>query len=346
MPLRSAVSAIVVPLLVACNFLGGGKDESPVVRVDESTSVAASPSETAPSSAAFSMPSTPHPVSLPALMEKEYDGRDLRLGDVLGKNAAYARYAITYKSGDLTISGILNLPAGDGSFPVLILNHGYIDPAVYTTGRGLKREQDYLARRGYAVLHPDYRNHAGSSKDPLSDVNLRIGYVEDVINAIHAVRSSGIPQLDGSRVGMLGHSMGGGITTNVLVAQPELVKAAVLFAPVSSDMVQNYERWLKDRPDVVKAVDAVYGSPENNPEFWDNVSSKTFLDRVAVPVMIHQGSADKDVPVEWARDLDARLRAEGKDVTYHEYPAEPHEFTTAWPTVMARTAEFFDGVLK
>jgi hypothetical protein len=28
----------------------------------------------------------------------------------------------------------------------VILNHGYIDPAIYTNGRGLKREQDYLAR--------------------------------------------------------------------------------------------------------------------------------------------------------------------------------------------------------
>lgn len=335
MALRTALSSVLLPVLTGCTTV------SDVEQVRQAAS-----SDISPAAMHSAAQSAAHPVSLRALMEKQYDGRDLKIGAVQLKNAAYTRYTISYKSGDLTISGILNLPAGDGPFPVLVLNHGYIDPAVYTNGRGLKREQDYFARRGYAVLHPDYRNHAQSSKDPLSEVNLRIGYVEDVINAVYAVRSSGIPQLDGSRIGMLGHSMGGGITTNVLVSQPDLVKAAVLFAPVSADMRQNYERWLKDRPEVTRAVAATYGTPEENPAFWDNVSSKTYLDRVAAPVMIHHGDADKDVPVQWSRDLKNNLEAADRTVTYHEYPGEPHEFTAAWPTVMQRSVEFFDAALK
>ena len=34
----------------------------------------------------------------------------------------------------------------------------------------------------YVVLHTDYRNHAQSSKDPSSEVMLRLGYTEDAIN--------------------------------------------------------------------------------------------------------------------------------------------------------------------
>src|SRR3989344_1177212 len=132
-----------------------------------------------------------HPVSLPYLMQKQFDGRDLTLGRILDDNSAYTRYFITYRSGELTISGIMNVPKGSpaGGFPVLILNHGHIDTAVYTNGRGLKREQDYLARRGYVVIHPDYRNHAQSDKDPEADVNFRLGYVEDVINAVYAMKN-------------------------------------------------------------------------------------------------------------------------------------------------------------
>ena len=48
-----------------------------------------------------------------------------------------------------------------------MLNHGYIEPSVYVTGQGLMREQDYLARAGFVVLHTDYRGHAGS--DPASE---------------------------------------------------------------------------------------------------------------------------------------------------------------------------------
>ena len=101
-----------------------------------------------------------HPVSIPTMMQKEYDGRDFTVGKVLADNEIYTRYFITYKSGSLTISGIMNKPKGNGPFPMLILNHGYIDPAVYTNGRGLRREQDYLARRGYIVIHPDYIKHS------------------------------------------------------------------------------------------------------------------------------------------------------------------------------------------
>lgn len=323
MSVRNLLTTLLLPLLSCCTV-----------------------SDVPPPPPAPVIESPPHPVSLRALMEKEYDGRDLTLGTVLEKNAAYTRHTITYKSGDLTISGILNIPAGPGPFPVLILNHGYIDVSVYTNGRGLKREQDYFARRGYAVLHPDYRNHAFSDKDPLSEVNLRIGYVEDVINAVYAVRASSIPQLDGTRVGMLGHSMGGGITTNILVSQPPLVKAAVLFAPVSADMRKNYDRWLKDRPEVTRAVAAIYGTPEKNPAFWDAVSAQNYLDRIEVPVLLHHGDADADVPVEWSRELHDGMKTAGVDVTYHEYPGEGHEFSGAWATVMKRSVEFFDGVLK
>jgi hypothetical protein len=57
------------------------------------------------------------------------------------------------------------------------------------------REQDYLAQRGYVVLHTDYRNHAQSSDDPRSELDLRLGYSEDVINAVTPCgpRSTSIP---------------------------------------------------------------------------------------------------------------------------------------------------------
>ena len=52
-------------------------------------------------------------------------------------------------------------PTGKGPFPAVVLNHGYIEPSIYVTGQGLAREQDYLARAGFVVLHTDYRGHAG-----------------------------------------------------------------------------------------------------------------------------------------------------------------------------------------
>ena len=110
-----------------------------------------------------------HPVSLPALMRSDFDGRRLRVRRELGRTEAYTRYFVTYRSDDLRISGVLNVPSGRGPFPTLVLNHGYIDPADYVNGQGLLREQDYLARAGYVVLHTDYRNHAQSGRAPAAD---------------------------------------------------------------------------------------------------------------------------------------------------------------------------------
>jgi len=294
-----------------------------------------------------------NPVSLPYLMQKEFDGRDLKLVNVMDKNNYYTKYYITYKSGELKISGIMDVPRGMGPYPLIITGHGYINPAYYTTGRGLKREQDYLARRGYVVLHPDYRNHAGSDQDPDENLKLHIGYVEDVINAVYAVKNSDFDFIDKENIGMLGHSLGGGVALSIMVTKPDLIKAYVLFAPMSSDYRENFNRWILHRrepkfgpPATALKIIEKYGSPEANPEFWDNISAKTFIDNVKSPVMVHQGLSDKSVPPKWSDQLARLFKEHKKKMTLYTYEGEGHEFINRWPLVMKRTVEFFDSYLK
>ena len=296
-----------------------------------------------PGPAAPAAPAVTSPVSLPALMAKEYDGRGLRLGRVLGRASSYTRRAVSYRSGDLRISGIINIPRGEGPFPVLVLLHGYIDPAIYVSGQGLMREQDYLARRGYVVLHTDYRNHAGSDADPRAERGLRLGYTEDVVNAVLAVKRSPLPFLDGERVGLLGRSMGGGVTYNMLVAQPGLVDAAVVFAPVSSRTSDNFDRWIRDeRPELAAEIVDRYGAPEDSQEFWREVSPRTYFDRITEPLLIHHGTSDDSCPIRWTRATYEALQREGKDAKLFVYDGEEHAFGPQWSLSMRRTVRFFD----
>ncbi|MEK7584235.1 MAG: alpha/beta fold hydrolase [Patescibacteria group bacterium] len=278
--------------------------------------------------------------------KQQFSGSDLKLGRVLDDNAAYTRYYITYQSGELTISGIMNVPKGQGPFPLLILNHGYIGPAVYTNGRGLKREQDYLARRGYVVLHPDYRNHADSTKVGNVELNFRLGYVEDVINAINAAKYSGFDFIDTSRVGMLGHSMGGGVAQTIMVTHPDLVDAFVLFAPVSSNYVDSFNKWVVSRREVAEEIRERYGSPDEFPDFWAGLSPRTYFGRVSSPVMLHHGAQDESVPLAWSERTVALLQEKEKDIIFHVYEGEKHEFIDQWPLVMQRTVDFFDEHLR
>lgn len=282
-------------------------------------------------------------LSLARLAEATFDGRELRLPRVNRETDAYTEHFATYKSGDLDISGVFLLPKSGppaGGYPVAVLNHGHIDTSVYTNGRGLRREQDYLARQGFAVFHPDYRNHAQSSKTDDGALEERIGYVTDVVNAVYALRASDLP-LNKERVYLLGHSMGGGIIETIMVARPGLVRAYALYAPVSMDYRDSYERWISRRPEAVAEIRESYGAPDENPEFWDSIAPRTYADRITEPVKIYHGTNDADVPIEWSRETERVLREAGKDVELIVYPGEGHEFGPRWNDFMASVAEFF-----
>ncbi len=321
---------------------------SPDARTDEQTPT------TAPSDQPSDQPSEePHPVSLPALADEEYDGRRLTLGTEVYATSTQRQYEVTYRGGGLTISGRIAIPEGEGPFPAIVLAHGYIDPAYYVNGQGMTREREWFAAHGYIALHVDYRNHAGSDDTALArqgvgEADLRMGYTEDVINAVLALRAWDGP-VDDDRMAVGGRSMGGGVVYNVLVAQPGLVDAGVVWAPVSSDQVDNYDRWIGSDParsDVVTALDQLYGLPKDNPEFWAGISARTYFDQVAEPVLIHHGTADDTCPIRWSRETARLMERDGVDVTLTEYPGEGHAFGPQFFASMERTGRYLRQHLR
>lgn len=315
----------------------------------QNVSQTVSPASSSSSSSERPLEQLPSEFTLEHFANMRLTGTGLTLESVESKNSVYTRYRISYLSNGLRITGIMNIPVGDGPFPLLIFNHGYIDPAVYTQGRGLKREQDYMARHGFVVLHTDYRGHAGSDKSPMTEEEDRydgnLEYAMDSINAINAVRAANLPSVDTSKIGMLGHSMGGGVTLAILTAYPELLSAAVLYAPVHADVWENFVRWRKERPEGDRTLELMK-TREENPVAWDALSPQAYLDNVQTPVMLFQGSNDKDVPKEWSDHLATSLTEKQKDITYVEYSGEGHEFGPKWTDFMQKSAEFFHAKLQ
>ena len=291
----------------------------------------------------------PHPISMQALINRKYDGRDLKVRQLLADYGAYKRYIITYRGDGLTISGVMNVPDGKGPFPVLVLNHGYIDPDTYFPGQGMPREHDYLARHGYVVLHTDYRGHASSDNDREVDYELRLPYAVDTINAVKAVKSSKLPYLDKNRVGWLGRSTGGGVTLTALAAQPGLVDAAVIYASVSSLAADNWKQFYRpseDRSRTNRRMARTYGLPDESPEFWRAASARPYLNRVTEPLLVHHGSRDDTCPIRWSEATVKTLKAAGKDVTFVKYRGEGHTFDRQWRRSIEQTTAFFDKHLN
>lgn len=289
---------------------------------------------------------------LPDYLDHTPTGSGLEFVKVLDNNSAYTRYQISYLSDGLRISGIMNIPKGDGEYPLVILNHGHIDTDIYTLGRGLKREQDYLARRGFAVLHTDYRNHAFSDKDLSIIEEKTLGrstkYGSDSINSIYAVREAvrlwakELAWVDPERVGMLGHSMGGGVTMYSLVTHPDLIDAAVLYAPVHMNEYYNFEKWMKPRltKNEYANLEKEIGDFSNSGTFL-LISPEWYLDRIETPIQMYWGTADDSCPIEWGRYMSGAFDRVEVDLEYIEYAGEGHEFSREWTNFMEGVVEFY-----
>lgn len=317
-----------------------------------------------------------YPYTIEGLRQREYQSGDIRIIETLTETDKYTAYLIDYPSDGLTITGVMQIPKGEGPFPVIVMNHGFYARSVFTSGDGTDRSSAFLAEHGYITLASDYRSWGGSD---VGESLFYSGLAIDVINLLYAIPS--IPQADATRVGMWGHSMGGGVTMKVLTViggnvgagSPRLVdvKAAVLYSSVSADHADVIARWgngcLGDiaageqifgcnSSDVVpldlpnSLLNAFHNAPSDS-ELMKSVSPIYHLDAISAPIQIHYGSNDglvySGTPPEWSIKLDQALRDAGKDVELFRYEGEGHSFVgQPWFDFMIRVLDFFDEHVK
>lgn len=306
-----------------------------------------------------------YPYTIQGLREHVFQSGSITILSLLSITDEYSRYLIVYPSDGLNITGIMQIPTGEGPFPAIVMNHGYADRGTYLSGNGTDRAAEYLVRRGYITLASDYRSWGGSNTGPSL---FHTGLVIDVINLINAIPS--IPQADPNRIGMWGHSMGGGIATKILTIDPR-VRAAVLYAPNSADDADLIARWgygcIGEIPaieplEICNAAEVIpldlpaeliqaYQEAAMDPLQLKRIAPIHFLDGVMVPVQIHIGTADGDTlgstPPEWSYKLHQALVDAGKPVELFTYEGERHSFIgDQWLIFMNRAVAFFDKNVK
>jgi dipeptidyl aminopeptidase/acylaminoacyl peptidase len=291
-----------------------------------------------------------------AMRAGSYPGSDIVLEQELEPGANYRRYYASYLSEGLKIYALLTIPNGEmpaGGWPAIVFNHGYIPPDVYRTTERYIAYVDQLARSGYIVFRIDYRGHDRSEGAPTGAYS-DPGYQTDVLNAVSSLQR--FPEANPEKIGMWGHSMGGYLTLRAMVISGS-VKAGVIWAGVVGsypDLLYNWRRSSSvplptPRPGSRRWRDAwleTYGSPEENPEFWNAISANAFLADLSGPVQLHHGTADEDVPVEFSQTLYGQIQSAGREVELYTYEGDNHNISNYFSTAMARTIEFFDRYLK
>ncbi|HVF99224.1 MAG TPA: prolyl oligopeptidase family serine peptidase [Chloroflexia bacterium] len=280
-------------------------------------------------------PASPYPVSIDALQGMKRWGSDLRVERTTNETGAYTQYAITYRSGNLRISGQMYVPKGAGPFPVMIMNHGFIPIEDYVTGMDSRRESPFVASNGYVAIHPDFRNYATSDDDENASQNLTAyGWADDSLNLVDAVKRSTLPYLDKTRIGYWGHSNGGQVSMMALVSQRQPdIKAFVLFAATSPDFAENFNRWMRPRSDQANSIKARHGFPEDNPAFYQGLSVGPHFGEAVTkgPVLSFHGTGDTNTPFEWSQRSANLMEAAGIDITFVPVAGENHLFSDrAW----------------
>ncbi len=284
------------------------------------------------------------------LARRTYGEGTLRAVEPLGATDAFTRSLVAYDSDGLAVYGFLNVPAGEGPFPVVIVIHGYVDPGVYNTLTYTTRYADALARAGFLAIHPNLRGYPPSDEGPN---RLRVGFAADVLNLIAHVQEQGgqpgvLEAADPERIGLWGHSMGGGIAQRVLVVDGTrsggAVDAVLLYGSMSGDELLNHER----------IRDVFSGGARGN---WDEGDAPTaaelarinpiaHLDAVGAPVSIHHGTLDADVPPEWSERLCSLLQDAQKTVECFVYEGQPHTFSGDGDALFVqRMVDFFTHTL-
>ncbi len=290
------------------------------------------------------------PYTVDALTARTFDGGPITNTRTLERNASFTRYLVRWNADGLRQYGFLNVPnarAAAGSRPVVVVLHGYVNPRVYRVQTYTTRYADALARAGYVVFHPNYRGHAPSQGS--SDPPYRVGYALDVLHLLASIRAQGgkpglLQSASPSRIGLWGHSMGGGVATRVMVVRPNWVRGVVLYGSMSSDERQNADQLYFVFSNRTRGL-----FERATPARWlALISPRDFLNRVTAAVSVHHGTLDEQVPYAWSVQLCERLKALGKRTECTAYNGAPHLFgrgSRADVEFQRRVLDFYRRVL-
>ncbi|MFI6318617.1 S9 family peptidase [Nonomuraea sp. NPDC050556] len=231
------------------------------------------------------------------------------------------------------VHGWIARPAGEGPHPVLLMIHG--GPFAQYGWQVFDEAQVY-ASAGYAVVYGNPRGSSGYGQAHGSAIIGDVGAKSavDLLALLDAALATG--GLDTSRVGVLGGSHGGFMTTWLAAHHGSRFKAAIS------------ER-------AVNAIDSFHGSSDigwsfpfdlygSDPAGWAALSPLTYADRIDIPFFIIHSEHDWRCPVEQAQRLFVALKLRGAEAEMLLFPGEGHELSRSG--LPSHRVARFDAILE
>lgn len=263
------------------------------------------------------------------------DGSERRVSDASGSFRAQARPVapVRLTAGVHEIDTWVFLPEGfdEGAaarYPMLVNIHG----GPFTQfGERFFDEAQVQCGAGYVVVLSNPRG--GSGRDtawgraiagPKSRILPGTGWGSVDADDIHAVVDTVLlrwPAIDRDRVGVLGGSYGGYLTS-------WLIGHTDRFAAALSERAVNNLLTLEWTSDIATLFRTELGvSHLDDPEEYLRMSPVRYVRDIDTPVMIMHSEDDLRCPISQAEELFVALRLLGKDVEFVRFPGEGHELT-------------------
>lgn len=214
------------------------------------------------------------------------------------------------------VHGFLVRPEGAGPHPVLLHVHG--GPFMFHTA-GFFDEAQVYAAAGYAVVLPNPRGSAGYGEAHGRAIVHALGTVDvdDVLAVLDLALAR--PECDSERVGVMGGSYGGFMTSWLAAHHGERFQAAW------SERAVNAWDSFAGSSDIGWFFAEAYCGPD--PAQWRARSPLTYAEQIRIPFCVAHSEQDWRCPVEQAQRLFVALRRAGVDSELILFPGEGHELS-------------------
>ncbi len=271
------------------------------------------------------------------------------LNDEINAEDLVTAKVIRFKSFDgVEIPAIYYLPhqaSEDTKVPAMVWVHG--GPGGQSR-QGFSSLIQYMTNHGYAVLAVNNRGSSGYGKTfyQMDDLNHGEKDLQDCVEGKNWLITQ--PEIDGSKIGIIGGSYGGYMTMAALTYTPEEFDVGVnLFG------VTNWIRTLKSIPPYWESFrESLYlelGDPYSaDSTRLKRISPLFHTDKVTKPLIVLQGSQDPRVLQVESDEIVAGVRKNGVPVEYVLFEDEGHGFVKKENQIEAysKVLEFLDTYLK
>ena len=191
---------------------------------------------------------------------------------------------------------------GSRKLPVIMSPYGGPHAQMVTHIAGGHASDQWLADQGFAVVVVDGRGTPGRGPawERLIQADLALGILADQVSALAALGDE-LPDLDRTRVGIVGWSFGGYLAALAVLERPDIFCCAVAGAPVTEWRLYDTaytERYL--------------GDPNTAPEAYDQSSLLTRAHKLQRPLLLIHGLADDNVLAAHTLQFSSALLAAGR----------------------------------